>query len=445
MAAGARTAAAIRRGAAPAPLRVLVMAHSHPRLTRGGAEISAYALFRNLRRQPGVRAWFIGCSNAESTDRAEAGFTQPFGADDFIYQLGHGFNDFKFANRDPRYPDALRRLVAELQPDIVHCHHYLNFGVETFLLIRQAWPAARIVLSLHEFLAICHNDGLLVTTDGRLCGRESPQDCAACFPHVPAREFFLRRRYIQSFLEDVDAFVAPSRFLAGRYVAWGIPEPRMTVLENMPPPSPPRPVQPAPEPAPGPRIVRFGFFGQMSPVKGIGLLVAAAKLLALRGDTAARIDIHGDFTHQPAEARRAVAAALAEAPANVIHHGPYHNADVHALMQGFDAILVPSTWWENSPVVIQEAFANGRPVICSNVGGMAEKVRPGIDGFHFDVGQPGSLADLLAALAADPGRLDRIRLTMAATWTEQEGTLAHLALYQATLQAPALPGARAIA
>jgi glycosyltransferase involved in cell wall biosynthesis len=53
---------------------------------------------------------------------------------------------------------------------------------------------------------------------------------------------------------------------------------------------------------------------------------------------------------------------------------------------------VPSVWWENSPLVIQEAFFHRRPVICSDVGGMAEKVRDGVDGIHFRVGDAFSLA-----------------------------------------------------
>ena len=54
--------------------------------------------------------------------------------------------------------------------------------------------------------------------------------------------------------------------------------------------------------------------------------------------------------------------------------------------------MVPSIWWENSPLVIQEAFFHRRPVICSDVGGMAEKVTDGVDGIHFRVGDAFSLA-----------------------------------------------------
>jgi glycosyltransferase involved in cell wall biosynthesis len=69
-------------------------------------------------------------------------------------------------------------------------------------------------------------------------------------------------------------------------------------------------------------------------------------------------------------------------------------------------VVVPSIWWENSPLVIQEAFLYGRPVICSDVGGMAEKVRHGIDGLHFAVGDPASLADTIRAATTTPGLWD---------------------------------------
>ena len=61
--------------------------------------------------------------------------------------------------------------------------------------------------------------------------------------------------------------------------------------------------------------------------------------------------------------------------ATVTWAGPYdHDRDLPRLMSEIDWVLVPSVWWENSPLVIQEAFQHGRPVICSDIGGMAEQV-----------------------------------------------------------------------
>ena len=61
-------------------------------------------------------------------------------------------------------------------------------------------------------------------------------------------------------------------------------------------------------------------------------------------------------------------------------------------MSACDYILVPSTWWENSPVVIQEAYAAGRPVICTGIGGMAEKVPNRRSGLHFRLDDGADLA-----------------------------------------------------
>ena len=67
-----------------------------------------------------------------------------------------------------------------------------------------------------------------------------------------------------------------------------------------------------------------------------------------------------------------------------------------------DWVVVPSIWWENSPLVIQEAFLHGRPVICSDIGGMAEKVRDGVDGLHFRAGDPVSLARTIERATTNP-------------------------------------------
>ena len=61
-------------------------------------------------------------------------------------------------------------------------------------------------------------------------------------------------------------------------------------------------------------------------------------------------------------------------------------SDLPRLMAEVDWVVVPSLWWENSPLVIQEAFLHGRPVICSDIGGMAEKVTDGVNGLHFRAG-----------------------------------------------------------
>jgi glycosyltransferase involved in cell wall biosynthesis len=89
--------------------------------------------------------------------------------------------------------------------------------------------------------------------------------------------------------------------------------------------------------------------------------------------------------------------------------GRYDNTELPRLMQQIDWVVVPSRWWENSPLVIQEAFAHGRPVISSDIGGMAEKVIDGVNGLQFRAGDPISLAKTMRSAAAEEGLWERLR------------------------------------
>ena len=416
--------------------RVLVLTHSHPAITHGGAELAALRLYEGLKLHPDRTAFFLGCGREPGGGRAGSAITQPFGAGDFLYTSA-GYDWFKFANHDERFPRDFAELLRRTRPDVLHFHHYSNLGVEALLIARRTLPAARIVLTLHEFQAICHHYGQMITRHSRsLCYQASTRDCTRCFPEYSRADFFLRRAYTQRFLELVDLFIAPSRFLAERYIAWGIPAARMTVLENViadaaTPAPPPR----APDPPASERVLRVGFFGQISFLKGIQVLFDAAAMLEDEGVANVVVNIHGDHSGQPAEFQAEFLASLAKAGRNVRFHGPYDNQRVDALMRACDVVAVPSVWWENSPVVIQEAKRNRIPVICSDIGGMAEKVRPGLDGWHIPVGSAPELAALLRGLAAAPERLAAMRATIRPPAPSQTAVAEHLAAYDALFPA----------
>lgn len=55
-------------------------------------------------------------------------------------------------------------------------------------------------------------------------------------------------------------------------------------------------------------------------------------------------------------------------------------------------LVMPSEWYEGFPMVLVEAFAHGLPVIASRLGGMAEIIKDGTTGLHFEPGNPQDLA-----------------------------------------------------
>jgi glycosyltransferase involved in cell wall biosynthesis len=414
-------------------LRILVASHSHPDISNGGAEIAAYQLYKGLAAHKKTEAvFYLGCDRDASADKAGAVFVQPFDSpNEFLYAMG-AFDWFKFANQDPRFPAAFRSMLAELKPDIVHFHHYINFGVEAFLHVREVLPQAKILLTLHEYLAICNYYGQMVTKGHRnLCYQSSPARCHKCFPERHKADFFLRQQYINRFFGLIDLFVAPSQFLAGRYAAWGIPEKKIAVLENMMPHAGEGAI--ALPPADGP--LRLGFFGQISALKGIDVLFDAAALLEKEELGDVSFDIFGDYRGQPPEFQKMFLDRLETAGTNIRFHGPYDRQRVDRLMQSVHAVLVPSIWWENSPVVIQEALRNRRPVLCSDIGGMAEKVRDGIDGFHFSAGSPIALATLVRRLTEDRAKLASLTAKLTGEPELISGLPEYMAMYDGLMKA----------
>jgi glycosyltransferase involved in cell wall biosynthesis len=417
-------------------LKVLIASHSHPKLSNGGAEIAAYELFSALRKRPEYEPTFLGCARDEINQKQGATISQPFSEREYLYS-GGAFDWFRFSNADPKFPREFRALLQKLQPRILHFHHYLNFGVEAFLHVRETLPDCRIVLTLHEYLALCHHYGQMVTRqNSTLCYEASPTRCTRCFKDITPSDFFLRKLYIQRFFELVDRFIAPSAFLAERYAAWGVPKERISVIENVTAPS--LHERAAAEAGNGDDLLRVGFFGQISYLKGINILLVAAEILEEREAHNVVFEIYGDYSGQPPDFQADFLARLAKVGRNVKFYGAYDQHRVDRLMQSVDLIVVPSIWWENSPVVIQEALRNGRPIVCSDIGGMAEKVRDGLDGFHFPVGNSVALASLLLKLAATPKPLADIAGTIQSPATVAEITDRYAQLYASLLQsAPA--------
>jgi glycosyltransferase involved in cell wall biosynthesis len=411
--------------------KVLIVSHGHPEISPGGAEIAAYSIFRTLRQIPQVEAVFLAWTGEAARPRGGTPFSVFRGRPDEILFSTETFDHFLFS-QPIDLAEYFGPLLRRVNPDVIHLHHYSRIGLEFLALARRLNPHVRIIMTLHEYLAICNNYGQMIKRHNHaLCYGASPQECSACFPEVPATDFLLRQRFIQAHFEKVDLFVAPSEFLRQRYIAWGIPDWQITVLDNGTPAvtlAGPRPL------ADGERRGVFGFFGQMNMYKGLLPLLTAFEYIAQAPATASagmRLIVHGaNLKINPPEFIDSVTKALGRNLARVHYAGPYQHQDIGRLMAAVDWVVVPSIWWENSPLVIQEAFAHRRPVICSNIGGMAEKVVPGRDGFHFQAGNPFELARLLLRLAVDVPQWDRLQSSIRQPMTVENSVSRLLSLYR---------------
>jgi len=387
--------------------RILVMAHHHSDFSLGGAELAAMHLYRAYARQDGVQeAWFLASADR---GRGQSGRISSRRENEYLWEQGIG-DWMKLKATDRRsVSEDFPQLLRALKPTIVHSHHYANFGLEYLRAIKQTDPAIRTVLTLHEYMGICMHNGQMIKTNNRLCSRESPDDCRLCFPQHTLEDFWLRKHYIRSHFDYVDAFVSPSEFLRQRYIAWGIAPERICVIENGQDdkqPLPPRLLQE------GENRNRIGYFGQINHFKGLEVLLRALQSMTRKERKHIVLEVHGaNFEMQP-EAFQQTIQALREPLMKegcVQWIGAYQPHELPERMAGVDWVVVPSIWWENSPMVIQEAFLYGRPLLVSNIGGMAEKVRDGIDGLHVAVGNAKAWASALLRAATDGALWEDLR------------------------------------
>jgi glycosyltransferase involved in cell wall biosynthesis len=151
-------------------------------------------------------------------------------------------------------------------------------------------------------------------------------------------------------------------------------------------------------------FLRVGYLGQIIPIKGVHVLFDAVRLME---NAPIHVQAFGDMTPFPEYTGQLQAMAAEDNRLNL--RGKFTSEELSYVFSELDVIVVPSEWYENSPNVILEAFAHRTPVIASNLGGMAELVRDGVNGLLFESGNANSLAEQLSRLLEEPGLLNALR------------------------------------
>ncbi len=417
-------------------LRVLVISHAHPSISLGGGEIASYNLHKGLNTLPRVQSVYLARAGHPIPRHGTTALMSLRRSSDEILFHSDEYDHFYLSNNNT---DEIRRdllrFVGDLNPHVVHFHHVLGLGLEALYAIREALPKAALLMTFHEYLSICNNDGQMVKAGtAKLCNEASPIDCHACFPDIPPARFLKREKFVRGMLELADAFVSPSSFLAGKYAEWGLDPEKLHVIENgvsIESVTPPRELS-----GPKPRRNRFAYFGQITPFKGIDVLIDAVSRVPeeIWGEDTRLMIFGGNLEKQPAEFQARMEKLIADAGSRVRFHGAYQNSEMPRLMQSVDWVVMPSIWWENSPIVIQEALHHRRPIICSNIGGMAEKVRDGQDGLHFRVRSAEDLADRFTEVLSDPLIWDRLHHSIRQPTNYVDCAEEHVALYAKLLR-----------
>ncbi len=348
---------------------------------------------------------------------------------------------------------AFAQVLDEVRPDAVHFQHLMLLSMRLpEIAARRGIPA---LLTLHDFWLYCARFGQLMERGEKVCPGPAPRRCAACITDfkfaqsplekrvisairwtkevagfdlapvvdawrgsrlagaarlLPRRSraeaatssaaaeleegFRLRARALADMLPHLDLILSPSCTVRDLVVSFGLPAERVEVV--------PLGIQgidlPGPRPSFAGRDPVFGFIGTISPHKGVHIAVEAMRYLKGRGE----LVIFGrpDFYPWYVSSLRPWTEKLPIRFAGSVPRGRIGEA-----FASIDVLVVPSIWLENYPISIQEARAARVPVVASNLGGMAEAVRHGVDGLLFQPGDAQDLARQLATLIHEPERI----------------------------------------
>jgi glycosyltransferase involved in cell wall biosynthesis len=284
----------------------------------------------------------------------------------------------------------LGRLIDDFRPDVAHLHniyHQLSPSVLRTLHRRHV-PT---VMTLHDYKLVSPNYNLFVR--GSIWNHSSGFRCIIdrCVKDSYAKSLICAmEKRLHAFLgvySNVDAFIAPSRFLVGKFADLGFRNEIMYL---------PQPLVPFPERMDdaGAHDGRILFFGRISPEKGIETLIAAATSLTDTYDI--RIVGDGDPVYVDGLKRRVEQGNLSK----TVHFVDAKFGDeLDREIREAKAVVIPSVWYENMPYVLIESLARGKVVIASEIGGMSERIENGANGFLFAPGDSEDLSKVIRKLA----------------------------------------------
>jgi glycosyltransferase involved in cell wall biosynthesis len=346
--------------------------------------------------------------------------------------------------KETYHQDSMRStlgdVLRELAPDLIHVTHLVNHTATLLEVAKEL--SIPVYATFTDFFGFCLNNKL-EAANGDLCKgpNASRTNCLACHfkavtsnpgaplwmhygvnfigPKTFARIVNLIRKLppfrhgsIDGLAEDIAcrpnilavlynsgyvAAVAPTKFLSGAYESNGIHIPLHHIQFGV------DIDRSAKAHRSKDHIPVIGFIGQIAPHKGTDLLVEA--FCRLPKDLAT-LRIYGPNDQSPTYMNELESCANGF---DVSFMGTFPKEEMASVLKEIDLLVIPSRWYENSPLVLLNALATHTPVLVTDVAGMTEFVKPGINGFTFELGNVDHLFQQLLRILK--GKNDLLRMT----------------------------------
>ncbi len=415
-------------------MKIVLTIHHFPPNYSAGAEIYTFRLANWLVKH-GQEVEVVCVESIEHEGRDELEYSRDLYENISVWRLRFNLrcapDPFRYSFDNPLIGNWFRQFLGNTRPDIVHVNSCYLLSASTVKAVKEL--QLPLVMTLHDFWFTCPRITLLKPS-GKVCTvPENPAECAWCLAterrrfrwaemasrgaintltqsliqsplgaralgvYPDAAEILYRRKRLLEALNQSDVILAPSQFLRQVFVRQGI-DPDKIIYSRLGLDTSHwvSPAEVAPRTS---DEVRIGYIGQLSPHKGVHLLIRAFTHLNF-SNRSARLKIYGNPDAFPAYSRSL--QKLAGANTQVEFAGGFDNRRIAEILAETDVTVVPSIWYENSPITIMEALTAGTPVVTANLGGMPELVQDTVNGLLFKPGDSHDLARQLQRLLDEP-------------------------------------------
>ena len=316
--------------------------------------------------------------------------------------------------------NLFEKTLDEWNPDIVHVFHLMRLtksfvncikkrGIPCYFTVTDFW--------------LCCPTYQLIKNDNSLCCGPKPHTCFSClldlyvqgmirvpihvkiarayprlagFLHPKARDcqntLVQRIKRHQSLLEEFDAVFWSNNFTRDVFrenglmsnneyiIPFPIPERAKKVFDL--------------EPVSSEGSLKVVFIGTLRHTKGPQILLNACRIIGNKQSIEVFIWGATDDSNFQKELNR-----IAEGIDWVYFRGTFPQEMLPDVLKESHVVIIPSIWYENTPLTALSALAARRVLIVSDLGGLSGMVKDGVTGFTFPPGNAKALAQILVNLA----------------------------------------------
>jgi glycosyltransferase involved in cell wall biosynthesis len=389
------------------------------------------------------------------------------------HYLYGGINVYQFietadpANRDiysgKKKPEGLGNflnLLKQLQPDVVHFHELnrsIGLTIEHVKIARQY--GAKIFITMHLSFYTCYTNTLI--THNHLCdGKIRELECSTCsynsmfnMPSIVANPLasasllfdrtgitaLLGKGKITTLLsmpafinriknelaelgENVNQIISLTDWYKKILLLNEVPEKKISVIRQAIASTSYQVTYSNKRKMDLP--VRLVFLGRIQPQKGVHLIIEAFQSFT---EQEVLIDIYGK--EETSDYYKKCVADVENMP-NVFLKGMMERAAVVETLAGYDMLCLPSVFSEMSPLVIQEAFAAGIPVLASKVYGNMEQIKHGVNGLLFNFNSADSMKEQLRLVVDNSSLINDLKQSILPPANFETVNESYLRLYE---------------